>query len=84
MSLFNKKVSSEQQKIVDNLRKVLGDKDFNLLEGLIEEELKNPPKVAPLNICKTKTLRTNQMCIQDNNRTLLLWGPIFAVYCVSL
>ena len=40
MSLFNKKVSSEQQKIVDNLRKVLGNKDFNLLEGLIEEELK--------------------------------------------
>ena len=36
-----------------------------------QKEKKNPPKVAPLNICKTKTLRTNQMCIQDNNRTLL-------------
>jgi hypothetical protein len=35
------------------------------------QKIKNPPKVAPLNICKTKTLRTNQMCIQDNNRTLL-------------
>jgi small GTP-binding protein len=41
-----KNVSPEQQKIVDNLRNVLGDKDFNLLKNLIEDELKNPPKVA--------------------------------------
>ena len=27
--------------------------------------------LKPLNICKTKTLRTNQLCIQDNYRSLL-------------
>ncbi|MEB3151012.1 MAG: hypothetical protein VKL60_18580 [Sphaerospermopsis sp.] len=34
MELSRKKVSLEQQKIVDNLRKVLGDKDFQLFERL--------------------------------------------------
>jgi small GTP-binding protein len=46
MAFFKKEVSPEQQKIVDNLRKVLGDKDFNLLETLIKSEIQNPPKVA--------------------------------------
>lgn len=46
MGLFRKKVSPEQQKIVDNLRKLLGDKDFQLFERLVQEELAKPPKVA--------------------------------------
>ena len=46
MGLFQKKVSPEQQKVVDNLRKVLGDKDFKLFEKLVQEELAQPPKVA--------------------------------------
>ena len=32
---------------------------------------KQQVKPAPLNICKTKTLRTNQMFIQDNYKTLV-------------
>lgn len=46
MGLFQKKVSPEQQKVVDNLRKVLGDKDFKRFERLVQEELAHPPKVA--------------------------------------
>jgi small GTP-binding protein len=46
MGLFQRKVSPEQQKVVDNLRKVLGDKDFKLFEKLVQEELAQPPKVA--------------------------------------
>ena len=46
MGIFQKKVSPEQQKVVDNLRKVLGDKDFQLFERLVQEELAKPPKVA--------------------------------------
>ena len=37
MGIFQKKVSPEQQKVVDNLRKVLGDKDFQLFERLVQE-----------------------------------------------
>jgi uncharacterized protein len=46
MSWFKKEVSPEHKKVVDNLRKVLSNKDFKLLENLIQDELKNPPKVA--------------------------------------
>ncbi|MFM6075668.1 MAG: GTPase, partial [Dolichospermum sp.] len=46
MGIFQKKVSPEQQKVADNLRKVLGDKDFQLFERLVQEELAKPPKVA--------------------------------------
>lgn len=46
MELFGKKLSPEQQTIVDNLRKLLGDKEFKLFERLLQEELAKPPKVA--------------------------------------
>jgi hypothetical protein len=46
MGLFQKKVSPEQQEFVDNLRRVLGDKDFKIFEKLVQEELAKPPKVA--------------------------------------
>ncbi len=36
-----------------------------------QQKLKQPAKLAPLNICKTKTLRTNQMCIQDKTIIVL-------------
>lgn len=44
--MFNKKVSPEQQKVIDNLRKVLGDQDFKKLERLVKEEMDKAPKVA--------------------------------------
>ena len=37
--------------------------------GALKGKQQNKP--APLNICKTKTLRTNQIFIQDNYKTLL-------------
>ena len=46
MSFFRKKVSPEQQKVVDNLRNVIGDKDFKIFERLVKDELDKPPKVA--------------------------------------
>lgn len=46
MPFSPKKVSLEVQKVVDDLRQVLGDKDFEKFENLVKDELENPPKVA--------------------------------------
>lgn len=41
-----KNLSPEQQRVVDNLRGVLGDQDFRIFERVLQDELAKPPRVA--------------------------------------
>jgi len=44
--MFRKKLSPEQQKTVSKLRDVLGSKEFDKFQHLMEDEMAKPPKVA--------------------------------------
>lgn len=44
--MFKKRVSQEQQETINKLRQVLGDKDFDRFQRLVDDELAKAPKVA--------------------------------------
>jgi uncharacterized protein len=46
MAIFSKKVSPEQTKLINKLRNVLGEKDFQRFKRVFEDELAKPPKIA--------------------------------------
>jgi hypothetical protein len=61
----NKKQQQLQQQLQNQAATAGGGVGTGAAKG------KQQAKPAPLNICKTKTLRTNQIFIQDNHKTLL-------------